>query len=119
MDIKTLVPGALPGSIPKVTAPVPGAQINVNANVPEPAVRDVVEISAEAQVRTAVNDPIAIRSENVQSGLRLHFDEAAKQVVVEILNANNEVIKQLPPEESLRIAARFREITGLIFDQEV
>ena len=49
----------------------------------------------------------------------MHFDEATNQIVAEILNRDNEVIRQLPPEEALRIAARFREIIGLIFDVTV
>jgi uncharacterized FlaG/YvyC family protein len=29
------------------------------------------------------------------------------------------VIRQLPPEEALRIAARFEQITGLLFDSVI
>lgn len=53
------------------------------------------------------------------NGLRLHVDEATNRVVAEIVNKNNEVIKQLPPKEALRIAARFRQMVGLIFDQKI
>jgi uncharacterized FlaG/YvyC family protein len=40
-------------------------------------------------------------------------------IVAEIVDENNEVIKQIPPEEMLRIAAKFRELTGLLFEENV
>ncbi len=46
------------------------------------------------------------------------MDEATDRIVVQILNANGEVIKQIPPEELLREIAKSREVTGLIFDQQ-
>jgi uncharacterized FlaG/YvyC family protein len=54
-----------------------------------------------------------------RSGTRLRIDEASKQIVAQIVNKNNEVIKQIPPEEALKIAARFREICGKLFDEKV
>ena len=44
-------------------------------------------------------------------------DEATDQFVVEIVNANNEVIRQIPQEEALRLDVLFKKITGIIFDQ--
>ncbi|MCH7909297.1 MAG: flagellar protein FlaG [Candidatus Hydrogenedentes bacterium] len=68
-----------------------------------------------AGIRPAsLNDSVRNRG-----GIRLHIDEGTNQIVAEILNRDNEVIRQLPPEEALRIAARFREIIGLIFDVTV
>ncbi|MCH7958792.1 MAG: flagellar protein FlaG [Candidatus Hydrogenedentes bacterium] len=65
-----------------------------------------------AGVRPAsLNDSVRNRG-----GVRLHIDEGTNQVVAEIVDKNDEVIRQLPPEEALRIAARFREVIGLIFD---
>jgi len=54
-----------------------------------------------------------------RSGTRLRVDQASKRIVAQIMNQNNEVIKQIPPEEALKIAARFREICGKLFDQKV
>ena len=52
-------------------------------------------------------------------GTRLRVDESSRRVVAQIVDQNNEVIKQIPPEEALKIAARFREICGKLFDQKV
>jgi hypothetical protein len=57
-------------------------------------------------------------AENTRNGSRIRVDEATDRIVVQILNANNEVIKQLPPEDLLRAIAKSREITGLLFDQQ-
>jgi uncharacterized FlaG/YvyC family protein len=48
----------------------------------------------------------------------LHFDEASKRVIAQIVDGNNEVIKQIPPEALLRIAARLREVQGRMFDRK-
>ncbi len=45
------------------------------------------------------------------------FDDDAKRVVVQVIAENNEVIKQIPPEEFLRMAARLRQIQELLFDE--
>jgi len=49
----------------------------------------------------------------------MRFDEASKRVITQIVDQNNEVIKQIPPEEMLRIAARFNELRGKLFDESV
>lgn len=48
---------------------------------------------------------------------RLRIDETSKRVVTQILDENKQVIKQIPPEELLQIAARFKRLTGLLFDE--
>ncbi len=54
-----------------------------------------------------------------RSGTRLRFDENSNQVITQIVDQNNEVIKQIPPEEMLKIAARFNELRGKLFDESV
>ena len=64
-------------------------------------------------------DPLAERRDAARrAGTDLFVDEATGQIVAKILNAEHEVIKQIPPEESLEIAARFQDLVGLIFDAQ-
>lgn len=56
------------------------------------------------------------RLANTPSGIRIRVDEPTRQFVAQILNEAQEVIKQIPPEEALEAAARFRVVTGLLFD---
>ena len=68
--------------------------------------------------QAAVDAIVSHNESKIRSGLRIRVDEATNQVVVEIVNAENEVIRQIPPEEMLRLDALFKRITGIIFDQE-
>jgi len=45
------------------------------------------------------------------------FDDDTKRVVVKVIGENDDVIKQIPPEEFLRMAARLRQIQALFFDE--
>lgn len=51
------------------------------------------------------------------AGARIRMDRATNRVVTQVLNESNQVIRQIPPEELLRIMARFRELQGLLFDE--
>ncbi len=48
---------------------------------------------------------------------RLKLDEETKRIVIQILNARNEVVKQIPPEEWLKFLAKWQKIQGLFFDE--
>jgi uncharacterized FlaG/YvyC family protein len=53
------------------------------------------------------------------TGTRLRIDRDSKRIIVQIVNGANEVIKQIPPEDLLRIASKVRQIQGLLFDENV
>ena len=75
----------------------------------------------ESVTRSSVGVRPASLNDSVRNrgGIRLHIDEGTNQVVAEIVDKNDEVVRQLPPEEALRVAERFREVIGLIFDIQV
>jgi len=54
-----------------------------------------------------------------RAGTRLRVDEDTNQIIVQILDENNQVIRQIPPEELLKVAAKLRDINARIFDQSV
>ncbi|MBN2311109.1 MAG: flagellar protein FlaG [Candidatus Hydrogenedentes bacterium] len=76
---------------------------------PEP-VKDVQAQSSAQQA--APKRPIE------RSGTRVRIDDATDRLVAQILGSNNEVIKQIPPDEMLKIVANVRRLQGLLFDQE-
>lgn len=49
---------------------------------------------------------------------RLRVDEASKRIVAQILDENNEVVRQVPPQELLDISARFNRLEGILFDEQ-
>lgn len=68
------------------------------------------------KIAEALSESVAAKA---RGGSRVRIDEATDRVVVQILDANNEVIKQIPPDELLRALARFRQVTGILFDRQV
>lgn len=56
----------------------------------------------------------------VNKGISIRIDEKADMFVTEIVNKEtNEVIKQIPPEQLVRLAGRLREFLGILLDIEV
>ena len=84
-------------------------------NAPPPSAPPPPSANASQEVAEALAAQAAAKK---GSGARIRLDESTDRVIVQILNADNEVIKQLPPEDLLRALERFREITGLIFDRQ-
>jgi uncharacterized FlaG/YvyC family protein len=54
-----------------------------------------------------------------RGGTRLRVRGEERRIVAEIVDKQHEVIKQVPPEESLVIADRFQRIQGMLFDEHV
>ena len=121
MDINGVSPKAvlLPQSSPVVRDPAPVSRAAADPKRVAPPVRDNPEPVIEEQAPAALDQIVARAAAKARGGTRLRLDDATEQVVAQIVNTNNEVIRQIPPEEALRIAARFRQVTGLIFDQQV
>ncbi len=50
---------------------------------------------------------------------RLKVDEENKRIVIQILDSQNQVIRQIPPEEWLKFLSRWQKVQGLFFDEQV
>jgi uncharacterized FlaG/YvyC family protein len=50
---------------------------------------------------------------------RMKLDGASKRVVAQIVNQSNEVIKQIPPQDLLDIAAKFKKLDSVLFNVKV
>jgi len=62
-----------------------------------------------------LNDTIRI----INTRLSFSVDKVTKKTVVKVMDADTqEVIRQIPPEEMLRIAARITELLGVLFDEK-
>jgi hypothetical protein len=49
--------------------------------------------------------------------VHLRVDAESRRIVAQLVDDTNTVIKQIPPQELLELAARFRKINGLLFDR--
>lgn len=90
------------------TSSVPGVVPHGTA-LPEPQSRESGAVDAIASV--------AVRQE-FPPNTRLHLDEESNRIVAQILDENNEVVRQLPPQELLDISARFNRLQGILFDEQ-
>lgn len=120
MEINGTIPkgAAVPNGSPVVRAPAP---------VPPPA-PEGAEVAAPTRETTAQRGeerahsaPVVFAANSVAStghGTRFRAGEPPYRLIAQIVDANNEVIKEIPPKEVLRIAARFRRLVGLLFDEK-
>jgi uncharacterized FlaG/YvyC family protein len=70
------------------------------------------------QPKTANAQPVLDETRPRQpQGARLRVDKATHRIVTQLLDENDKIIKQVPPQELLDIAARFRQLRGLLFDK--
>lgn len=56
---------------------------------------------------------------SVVTEIRLRIDEETNRVIAQIVDENNELVRQIPPEEVLRVAEQTRQLLGLLFDESV
>lgn len=117
----------LPSTKPASTAPSPVPNFKEVSqeplsNAPQSGVAPRREVRASPELPS--KDPrqgieTADYAPEIKGGIRIGVDEPTDRYVFYILDENREVIKQIPPEELLRITARIQEIRGLIFDESV
>lgn len=63
-----------------------------------------------------VNEALALRD----IALRFTVDEASDQIVVTVTDEHTgDVIRKIPPDEQLRIAAHLRELLGILVNETV
>lgn len=99
------------------------------ARTPSPRPKDPAPPAAPVQPRPPVSSEDGVRAQAAptkgeaptsptRAGMRLRVDEDSKRIIAQIIDENNEVIRQIPPEEMLQIATRFRKLRGLLFDKQ-
>ena len=77
---------------------------------------EIVRAKDEPEPR-GVPQTLAVRQQ-MPPNTRLHVDEESKQIVAQILDENNEVVRQIPAEALLELSSKFNRLEGLIFDRD-
>lgn len=72
---------------------------------------------ADPAVDAASREVSPLHSGMTHSSIRV--DKENNRIVVRLLNQDNQVIKQIPPEEVLEIASKMRRLQALLFDESV
>lgn len=73
--------------------------------------------AAEEKVERGVPTRLGIQQQ-LPPNTRLRVDEASNQIVAQILDENNEVVRQIPPEALLELSERFNRLEGLLFNRK-
>jgi len=100
-------PGA---GTPYVHAP---SAADERATAPQTQSSPVPKAERVQEALRKVNEDLISR----RAGVRLRLDEENKRIVIQIMDENDEVVKQIPPEELLRLSNRLRELQGALFDK--
>lgn len=94
--------------------PVPAPAKGADAARGQPAVGQVGDISGMV---AALNDLVY---QVASTKITFDVDEATGHSVIRVLDKETgELIRQVPPEELLILAAKMKQLSGLIFSQEV
>jgi flagellar protein FlaG len=104
---------------PKTAAQAPAPQLRTAEAAPEVAPRKQASTTEpdEGQVQRAAgsNDTAQVIMTAVT---RFRVDKASRRVIAQIVDKEGEVIRQIPPEEMLQIAAQFRKFQGMLFNEQ-
>ena len=97
---------------------VPPAARTPSRGAPDQAPKEAapVQVLAEDAGTGQTRRPEPARLSSA-AGVRLRVDKATSQIIAQIVDENNEVVRQVPPEELLKIAEKTRQLQGLLFDQ--
>ena len=77
---------------------------------------EIVRAKDEPEPR-GVPQTLAVRQQ-LPPNTRLRVDEESKQIVAQILDENNEVVRQIPTEALLELSSKFNRLEGLLFDRD-
>lgn len=102
------------------TAQGAGAQEAVKFSQPAPdAIRNAAPEQINMNIDSAVEKANDIAQFFYNTKLNFRIDDATKQVVVSVVDGKSgEVIRQIPPEEMLRLIAHFDKIQALLFSKK-
>lgn len=87
-------------------------------------VAETRRVKSGEEKKSAISLEKAVEDSNkmakiMNSQVRFNIDHETGQVVVKVINKEtNEVIRQIPSEEMVKLASRAEELRGLIFNEE-
>lgn len=100
-----------------VTVPAPRLRASEGASETVPRTRPAQEPSKE-QVQQAAKPDLPAVNGPPSTLPRYRVHQETKQIVAQMVDEHNNVVRQIPPEELLRISARVKRLEGLFFDEK-
>jgi hypothetical protein len=120
MEISGVIPKGATASegSPVVHAPIPVPPSAPKGTEAAAPTRDTTTPRGEGGTHVASDLFAADSAASTRHGTRFRLTDPPRRLIAQIVDANNEVIKEIPPKEILKIAARFRRLVGLLFDEQ-
>jgi len=55
----------------------------------------------------------------LNTAIKFHFNDKIDELTVKVIDKkNNEIIREFPPKEALRLMEKMRELVGMLFDKK-
>ncbi len=66
-----------------------------------------------------VTDKLNKEMNPLKTSIRFGFDDKLDELYISVIDtSNDQVIRKIPSEEAMRLAAKMRELVGMIFDKK-
>ena len=66
-----------------------------------------------------ITDKLNKEMNPLKTSIRFGFDDKIEELYISVIDtSNNQEIRKIPSEEAMRLAAKMRELVGMIFDKK-
>ncbi|WP_456401802.1 FlaG family protein [Hydrogenimonas sp.] len=66
-----------------------------------------------------ITDQLNKEMNPLNTSIRFGFDDSVKELYVSVIDtSNDQIIRKIPSEEAMKLAAKMRELVGMIFDKK-
>ena len=83
---------------------------------------EINKISDEKEIKKKlqeITDQLNKEMDTLNTTIRFGFDDKTDEMYVSVVDTkDNRVIRQIPSEEAMRLAAKMRELVGMLFDEK-
>ena len=106
--------------------PSPVASAGSLSGVGPTTLSDPVKRGSDPELAITSQEDVAIRIKEIMreyrgkaTTLQFDVDDNSQAIIVRVVNrTTGEVIRQIPPEDLLRLSQRLEDLQGVLFDQE-
>jgi len=83
---------------------------------------DINKTSDEKEIKKKlqeITEQLNKEMDTLNTTIRFGFDDKIDEMYVSVIDTkDNKVIRQIPSEEAMRLAAKMRELVGMLFDEK-
>ncbi len=66
-----------------------------------------------------ITDKLNKEMDPLKTSIRFGFNDKVNELYISVIDtSNNQVIRKIPSEEAMRLAAKMRELVGMLFDKK-